>query len=116
MGSDHQPLESHSGWIKLGGNVIGLYTLSPASLEFTRVPALATKGLGRYDVPVFQLGRLAVDQTMKGCGLGGALILLAAERCLRVAQEVGGVALVIDAKNDRAANWYESYGAMRLLD
>jgi hypothetical protein len=26
------------------------------------------------------------------------------------------VALLIDAKNDRAAKWYESYGAMRLTD
>jgi hypothetical protein len=42
--------------------------------------------------------------------------LRAADRCLRVAEEVGGVALLIDAKSDRAAQWYESYGAMRLLD
>lgn len=35
---------------------------------------------------------------------------------MTVSQEVGGVALLIDAKNDRAAQWYESYGAARLLD
>ena len=35
---------------------------------------------------------------------------------MTAAQEVGGVALLIDAKNDRAAEWYESYGAVRLLD
>jgi hypothetical protein len=29
------------------------------------------------------------------------------------AQEVGGVALLIDSKTDRAAQWYESYGAWR---
>jgi GNAT superfamily N-acetyltransferase len=96
--------------------VLGFYTLSPASLEFARVPAIAKKGLGRYDVPVFRLGRLAIDKSMQGRGLGGALILRAADRCLRVAEEVGGVALLIDAKSDRAAQWYESYGAMRLLD
>jgi hypothetical protein len=33
-----------------------------------------------------------------------------------VAQEVGGVALLIDAKSDRAAQWYESFGALRLED
>ena len=32
------------------------------------------------------------------------------------AQDVGGVALLIDAKNDRVARWYESYGALRLDD
>jgi hypothetical protein len=30
--------------------------------------------------------------------------------------EVGGVALLIDAKNERAARWYESYGALAMDD
>ena len=33
-----------------------------------------------------------------------------------VSAEVGGVALAIDAKDDRAAAWYEGAGALRLLD
>jgi hypothetical protein len=33
-----------------------------------------------------------------------------------VATQVGGVALAIDAKNDRAADWYERFGAIRLVD
>uniref|UniRef100_Q07RJ6 GCN5-related N-acetyltransferase n=1 Tax=Rhodopseudomonas palustris (strain BisA53) TaxID=316055 RepID=Q07RJ6_RHOP5 len=96
--------------------ILGFYTLSPASLDYARTPAVAKKGLARYDVPVFMLGRLAVDQHEQGRGLGSALLLRAAERCIRVAQHVGGVALLIDAKNDRAASWYESYGALRLAD
>jgi GNAT superfamily N-acetyltransferase len=96
--------------------VLGFYTLSPASLDYARTPAIAKKGLGRYDVPVFRLGRLAVDKSAQGRGLGGALLLRAAYRCIRVAEDVGGVALLIDAKNDRAACWYESYGALRLDD
>ena len=96
--------------------ILGFYTLSPASLDYARTPALAKKGLARYDVPVFRLGRLAVDRTVQGRGLGGALLLRAADLCIRVAQDVGGVALMIDAKHDRAARWYESYGALRLED
>jgi GNAT superfamily N-acetyltransferase len=96
--------------------ILGFYTLSPASIEYSRTPALAKKGLARYDVPVFRLGRLAVDRTVQGRGLGGALLLRAGDRCIRVAQDVGGVALLIDAKNDRAARWYESYGALRMDD
>jgi GNAT superfamily N-acetyltransferase len=96
--------------------VLGFYTLSPASLDYARTPAIAKKGLARYDVPVFRLGRLAVDQSVQRRGLGGALLLRAADRCIRVAQQVGGVALLIDAKNDRAAKWYEGYGALRLAD
>jgi hypothetical protein len=30
--------------------------------------------------------------------------------------EVGGVILIIDAKSNRAAQWYASYGAIALLD
>jgi hypothetical protein len=32
------------------------------------------------------------------------------------AAEVGGVVLVIDAKNETVAGWYASYGAVPLLD
>lgn len=96
--------------------VLGFYSLSPASIDYARTPELVRKGLARYDVPVFRLGRLAVDQGMQGSGLGGQLLLMAGRRCLLVAAEVGGVALLIDAKNERAAGWYESYGALPLLD
>ena len=54
--------------------ILGFYTLSPASLEFARTLALAKKGLARYDAPVFRLGRLAVDTSVQGRGLGGALL------------------------------------------
>jgi GNAT superfamily N-acetyltransferase len=96
--------------------ILGFYTLSPASIEYSRTPALARKGLARYDVPVFRLGRLAVDISLQGRGLGAALLLRAAERCIRVAKEVGGVSVLIDAKNERAARWYASCGALPLLD
>jgi GNAT superfamily N-acetyltransferase len=96
--------------------VLGFYSLSPASIDYARAPALARKGLARYEVPVFRLGRLAVDLRMRGHGLGGQLLLAAGRRCIHAAAEVGGVALLIDAKNDRAAGWYRSYGALSLLD
>jgi hypothetical protein len=52
----------------------------------------------------------------EGRGLGGGLLLAAGRRCLAVSVEVGGVALLIDAKSDRAALWYQGYGAVRLAD
>lgn len=96
--------------------ILGYYTLSPASIEFSRAPAVVKRGLGRYEIPVYRLGRLAVDRNVQGRGLGGRLLLRASERCITVAQKVGGVALLIDAKSDDAAKCYESYGALRLLD
>ena len=53
---------------------------------------------------------------MQGQGLGGDLLLAAGERALAVAAEVGGIALAIDAKDEKAARWYERFGALRLPD
>jgi predicted N-acetyltransferase YhbS len=96
--------------------VLGYYSISPGAIAFMKTPTTITKKLGRYDVPVFRLGRLAVSVSVQGRGLGGDLLLSAGERALAVAQEVGGVALAIDAKDERAAAWYERFGAWRLLD
>ena len=43
-------------------------------------------------------------------------LLAAGRRCLSAAAEVGGVVLVIDAKNEKVARWYARYGALPLLD
>jgi predicted N-acetyltransferase YhbS len=80
------------------------------------VPTSLTRRLGRYEVPVFRLGRLAVALDMQRHRIGSALLFAAGRRALAVATEVGGIALVIDAKDDRAAGWYERFGALRLLD
>jgi len=96
--------------------ILGFYTISPGAIEFAKVPATVTRRPGRYEVPVFRLGRLAVDRSAQGSGLGGELLLAAGRRALSVAVEVGGIALAIDAKDERAAVWYERFGALRLLD
>ena len=96
--------------------ILGFYSLSPASIEYARTPEIVRRGLARHDVPGFRLARLAVDRRVQGQGLGGQLLLAAGRRCLRASVEVGGVALVIDAKSDRVAGWYASYGAVPLPD
>ena len=96
--------------------ILGFYSISPGCIVFASVPANLTRKLGRYDVPVFRLGRLAVDLSVQGQGLGGDLLLAAGERALAVAAEVGGVALAIEAKDENAARWYERFGAQPLLD
>jgi GNAT superfamily N-acetyltransferase len=99
-----------------GKSILGFYSLCPASVEYARTPEIIRKGLARHEVPVFRLARLAVNRTFQGQGLGGQLLLAAGRRCLRVATEVGGVALLIDAKNQSVAKWYSSYGAIPLID
>jgi len=96
--------------------ILGYYSISPGAIAFTRVPAPLTRRLGRYEVPIYRLGRLAVGLPFQGRGLGGDLLLAAGVRALAVAAEVGGVALAIDAKDADAAAWYVRLGAQPLLD
>jgi predicted GNAT family N-acyltransferase len=96
--------------------ILGFYSLSPASITYERTPDVIKRGLARYEVPVFRLSRLAVDISVQGKGLGGQLLLTAGKRCLLVAAQAGGVALLIDAKNDQVAKWYASFGPVPLLD
>jgi GNAT superfamily N-acetyltransferase len=96
--------------------ILGFYSLSPASVEYSLTPDTIRRGLARHDVPGFRLARLAVDRRVQGRGIGGQLLLAAGRRCLLASAEVGGVVLVIDAKNERVAGWYAGYGALPLLD
>jgi GNAT superfamily N-acetyltransferase len=92
--------------------VLGFNSLSPASVEYAPTPEIVRRGLARYDVRIFRLPRLAVERRVQGQGLGGQLLLAAGKRCLRAAAEVGGVAVLIDAKNQGVAACYAGYGAM----
>jgi GNAT superfamily N-acetyltransferase len=97
------------------GRVLGFYSLAPAVANYDQTPQNIRKGLPRHDVPGYRLARLATDLSVQGEGLGGQLLLAAGKRCLQVAAEAGGVALYIDAKSERAASWYETFGAERLI-
>jgi GNAT superfamily N-acetyltransferase len=94
--------------------ILGFYSLAPGALAYADTPEMVRRGLARHDVPGFRLARIATDLHCQGQGLGGQLLAAAARRCLRAATEVGGVVLIIDAKSDRAARWYTSYGATPL--
>ena len=96
--------------------ILGYYSIAPASVAHDAVPQAMTKGLARHKVPGFLLARLAVDRTVAGNGLGGQLLLAAALRCIRVSEDVGGVLMIIEAKSERAANWYAGFGAEALMD
>lgn len=98
----------------LPGRILGFYSIAPSAVAHAAVPARMTKGLARHDVPGFLLARIATDRSVAGQGLGGQLLVAAARRCLRLVAEGGGILLIIDAKNDRAADWYASFGAERL--
>ena len=58
-----------------GNEVKGYYTLSAASFKKEDLPAEIAKKLPHYPVPAAILGRLAVDQSSHGQGLGKFLLM-----------------------------------------
>jgi GNAT superfamily N-acetyltransferase len=89
--------------------IAGFYTLAAASVLLTDLPSSTGKKLPRYPtVPAVRMGRLAVDQRFKGLGLGGALLADALARAAH--SEIAACAMVVDAKDKKAADFYQHHG------
>jgi GNAT superfamily N-acetyltransferase len=95
---------------------LGYYALASHRVRFEALPEDQAKGLPKIDVPVILLGRLAVDQSMRGKGLGSFLLLDALRRALQVSAEVGIRAIEVDALDERARSFYLKYDFVTLLD
>lgn len=69
-------------------------------------------GVLRTSSPVYsgRIGRLAGDNSTKGQGLGKELLFHAIDRVEEVAGKIGIRAIVVDAKNKNAENFYLKYG------
>lgn len=91
------------------GEIAGFYTLAAASVALRDLAPAIVKKLPRYPVvPAALLGRLAVEKTQQGKGLGGLLLADALARVARA--ELGIFALLVDAKDDAAQRFYEHHG------
>ena len=96
--------------------VLGYYALSAASVAFEVVPEELKKRLPRYPIPVAHLGRLAVDRSMQGQGLGEDLLIDAMTRITRAGKEIGIHAIEVVAINESAKRFYLKYGFAELKD
>ena len=67
-------------------------------------------------MPVVLIGRLAVDRSMQGKGLGEFLLIDALRRAEFLATKIGVRAVEVDAINDDAKRFYERYGFLTLKD
>ncbi len=83
--------------------VLAYYTLLTRTVDAEIVP---NKKLPRGEIGVVLLGRLAVDQTAQGQGLGRLCLLRAMTQVERAAQEIGIYALVLNALDEQARAWY----------
>jgi len=91
------------------GRVVGYYCLASGALALNDAPG----GLKRNmpdPIPMAILGRLAVDQTWQGRGLGAALLRDAIERTQAAAAILGIRGLLVHALSEEAKAFYEYHG------
>lgn len=92
-----------------GGAILGYVTVAPGEIEISDLPAVVSKKLPRYPLPILRLARLAVDESAQGQGLGRWLLRFVFELALQVSDDYGCVGIVVDAKPEARA-FYTRFG------
>ena len=95
--------------------VVGYYTLSAVSIELCQLPVAMARKLPRHPVvPAALIGRLAVSRAAQKHGVGPLLLANAIKRTLLVSDQIAIYAMVVDAINDDAIEFYKQFGFTRL--
>lgn len=95
--------------------ILGYYALTACEVLTGVLPEDLSRRLPRR-IPAVRLGRLAVDRSVQGQGLGALLLMDAIDRSRRVLEHIGVHALFVDAKDAAAASFYRKYGFRALPD
>jgi GNAT superfamily N-acetyltransferase len=95
--------------VDAAGKLAGYYTLAAASLPLPELAPEQTRRLPRYDAfPAALVGRLAVDQSFQGQGVGSAMLIDAMARALRAEPAI--FAMLVEAKDETALRFYLHHG------
>jgi GNAT superfamily N-acetyltransferase len=94
---------------KLG--VIGIYSLSYLTLSVHDLPKRFTATLRGHDaIPAALIGRRGRDERVQGGGVGELLLADALRRILGAARSMPIFAILADAQDDHAAEFYTDFG------
>ena len=96
--------------------IVGFYSLSMGEINLSSLPEDLIKKLPKHPVPVARMGRLAVDLSFQGQGLGKFLLVDAMKRVQSASGAIGVYALLVDAKDEAAKAFYLKYGFIPLSD
>ncbi len=95
--------------------IAGYYTLAATAMRLAELPPEISKKLPKYPlIPATLLGRLAVDQRYQQQGIGSFLLMDALRRSFN--SEIASMAVVVDAKDDKARDFYEHHQFMAFPD
>jgi GNAT superfamily N-acetyltransferase len=93
--------------------VLGYYSLAGHLLVRDALP----RGIGREspaEIPAVLLARLALDRSLQGDGMGGALLVDALSRVVTASRTVAARLVVVDALSEAAAGFYAHHGFRRI--
>lgn len=97
--------------------IAGYFTLCASGLAPGTIPEAARKHIPRYPmVSATLLGRLAVCAEFQGQGIGAILLAKVLAKAYENAAQVGSSMVVVDAINERAAQFYTAHGFIQLPD
>jgi GNAT superfamily N-acetyltransferase len=96
--------------------VLGYYASSAGSFTLDHLPEKDRKRLPRHPVPTVHLGRLAVDQSVRGQGLGRILLFHFLKKAQEISRTVGVYAVDLWSKDEEARSFYIKYGFLELQD
>lgn len=99
-----------AAYVEMPEKIIGYYTLSSLSIELKHFPEKFLRKLPKYPVPAALIGRLAVDKSTQGNGIGKMLLADAIKRTIAISNEIAIYAVVVDAINDEAITFCQQYG------
>ena len=92
-----------------GDRVAGYYSLATGAVTHAAAPGPVRRNMPE-PIPVMLLGRLAVDRSWQGKGVGRGLLKDAVLRTLRAAGIAGIRALLVHAIDTEAAEFYRRHG------
>lgn len=92
--------------------VIGYYALAAGSVAHTEAHGRMRRNMPD-PIPMMVLGRLAIDRSAQGQGLGHGLLKDAVLRVVQAAHIVGIRGILVDAIDETARTFYEKYGFHR---
>lgn len=97
------------------GRVAGYYALAAGAIAARDAPGAVRRNMPD-PIPMVVLGRLAVDRSWQGTGLGAALLRDAVERAVAASRAIGVRGLLVHAISEAAAAFYRRYGFIPLPD
>ncbi len=98
------------------GRVVGYYGLAPTAVVPSALPRSIRTGQPPDPVPCLLLGQLATDTAWAGRGIGTGLLKHALQRCVQAAALVGGRALMVNAVDTEAAQFWQRRGFLLSKD